>query len=891
LQRTKEKKDSPKILLSENRDFLDRGRMESASIDSKTHRIEDYAPPVWTTPEINIRFELDLERTLVRTEYLVQLNGVQASQTYPSLFLNGISLHLISVRVNGLLCEPNTFRIHADGLELFHPPSAEFSLWIENSISPKNNTALEGLYLSGSMLCTQNEPEGFRKITYSIDRPDNLSKYRVTLCGDKERFPVLLSNGNHISTKELGEGKLESVWYDPFPKPSYLFAVVAGRLTHVQDFFITSSGRKVDLRIYVDERNKEKTDFAMMSLKEAMRWDEETFGLEYDLDLYMIVAVDDFNMGAMENKGLNLFNSKLVLADKRSATDETFESILGVVAHEYFHNWTGNRVTLRNWFNLTLKEGLTVFRDQWFTEDNTDLSVKRIKDVLFLLEHQFQEDAGPMSHPILPKSYVEMNNFYTVTVYEKGAEVIRMLSLLLGRDKFKDGLRYYLNKYDGTGVTYEEFIAAMEFVSGTDLQVFRNWYHRKGTPQYRLTENWNAEKQTYSLEFSDLDKDSLVLCFPMSIALFNEEGNVLAEETLNIEGKNFKMNWDGISSKPILSFQRGFSAPIKIHFERKADELAFLAKYEHNGVARFFALQEVIFQIFRDALQNKNEIKCEEIFIVYEEILDQSENIPKDFLSYLLSIPSLTQMSSELSVYDFEILDMLRTELIQKISSRFQKSFVEMYKSHVDTMPVQTRSEIGKRRLKNLSLYFLLHDPSHLESYADIALQQQREAKHMSEEITVLKFLCEVGHIAKEKSIDDFYIKWKAEPLVLDYWFSAQVAFGTSALSSAEALLKIPEFHWENPNRVRALIGTFVRNPRSFHLSDGSGYLFLGKALEKLNAINPQIAANLGKLYQSVQWQKPKSKQIAKNEIKRLLQLDNLSSELEEVLSKIQKGL
>jgi aminopeptidase N len=865
--------------------------MHSTSIESKAHLIEEYAPPLWNTPEISIRFDLDIERTVVRTEYKIRYNSHQDTQDFPELFLNGVGLRFLSIRIDGVICEPSTYTITEEGLHLKNPPGPEFLLLIENSISPKSNTALEGLYHSGSMLCTQNEPEGFRKIIYSVDRPDNLTIFTVTLSGDKALFPVLFSNGNLISTRALDGGKHEAVWHDPYPKPSYLFAIVAGELSEVSDTYTTLAGKKVDLKIFVDAKNKDKTEFAMLALKEAMLWDEQTFGLAYDLDLYMIVAVDDFNMGAMENKGLNLFNSKLVLADKKSATDETFESILGVVAHEYFHNWTGNRVTLRNWFNLTLKEGLTVFRDQWFTEDKTDASVKRIKDVLFLMEHQFQEDAGPMSHPILPKSYVEMNNFYTVTVYEKGAEVIRMLSLLLGRETFKKGLKHYLTKYDGTGVTYEEFLSSMEEVSGKSLTHFRNWYHRSGTPKIQVWEEWDETSFEYKLNFVDLENGALTLCYPMSLALFSSDGKLISEEILEINEKSFTKTWKNFRTKPIVSLLRGFSAPVKIQFDRAQNDYAFLATYEKEGVARFFALQEVILRELKVSFINNLPVDTQSIFSIFDEMLNQQNSLPKDYLSYLLTIPSLTQLSEVFECFDFELIENARKSFISLVANTYTSKLQEMYAENYKAIPNQSRDAIGKRRLKNLALFYLFQSDVMKDRIADMAILQQTEAKHMSEELAVLRLFCESGMKGKEKSVDFFFRKWQKEPLVLDYWFSARVSYGEDALLVANSLLKLPEFQWENPNRVRALVGAFARNPRSFHKKDGSGYLFLANALEKLNQINPQIASNLGKLFQSVRLQSEDRRHIAKGELDRLLKLKGLSSDLEEVLSKIWKGL
>jgi len=866
--------------------------MQSPSPSSSfpVHSIEDYSPPVWVTPKAHIRFDLDTENTVVRAEYEVCLNMESDGKSLPPLFLNGEGLEFLSLRVDGAICDPGAYQISKEGLTLSEPPGEKFQLIVENKISPKKNTGLEGLYQSGSMLCTQNEPEGFRKITYSIDRPDNMIRFSVSLVGDKEYFPILLSNGNHIETKEIPGGKIEVLWEDPFLKPTYLFAVVAGDLAETQSTYTTLSGREIVLKIFVDKGNQDKTEFAMYSLKEAMRWDEETFGLEYDLDLYMIVAVDDFNMGAMENKGLNLFNSKLVLADKKSATDETFESILGVVAHEYFHNYTGNRVTLRNWFNLTLKEGLTVFRDQWFTEDKTDSAVKRIKDVTLLMDHQFPEDAGPMSHPIVPKSYVEMNNFYTVTVYEKGAEVIRMLSVILGRDGFKKGLKLYLNRYDGQGVTYEEFISSMEEANQLELPLFRNWYDRKGTPNIEVTEDWNENTGTYRLEFTDIDKSNLPLLFPVPIALFDEDGTVLKEELLLARGLKSEIQWDGFLRKPIASIFRNFSAPVKVKFDRSREDIVFLAKQEKDGFSKFFALQEVIKQCFESTLEGKEIAKMPEVLFVLENTLSDRKNLAKDYLSYLLSFPSIGNLAESLQVFDYEIIEKNRNLWLTAIADRFVTDFREIYEENRISLPTQTRTEIGKRRLQSIALYYLFHSKNDLNRLGGLALQKQRDAKHMSEELSIVRILSEMDHELKSESFEMFYGKWKSEPLVLDYWFAAQVGFGTNALVSVKRLQDHEKFNWSNPNRVRSLIGSFARNPLSFHKADGSGYQFLGESIKKLNSINPQIAANLTKLFQNAWLQTGQRPTIAAEVLEGLLKVPHLSKEVTEIVTTIRKG-
>ncbi|TGN18735.1 aminopeptidase N [Leptospira idonii] len=861
----------------------------SSFSSSPVHLLEDYSSPNWVTPKAHIRFDLDVENTIVRSEYTVRWNGVQNVTTLPSLFLNGEGMEFLSLRVDGAICDPEEFELTPTGLLLREPPSKEFLLVVENKISPKRNTALEGLYLSGSMLCTQNEPEGFRKITYSIDRPDNMIAFTVSLVGEKELFPVLLSNGNPVATRDLGT-KQEAVWEDPFPKPSYLFAVVAGDLKEVSDTYTTLSGRTIQLKIFVESGNQEKTEFAMYSLKEAMRWDEETFGLEYDLDLYMIVAVDDFNMGAMENKGLNLFNSKLVLADKKSATDETFESILGVVAHEYFHNWTGNRVTLRNWFNLTLKEGLTVFRDQWFTEDKTDPSVKRIKDVLFLIDHQFPEDAGPMSHPILPKSYVEMNNFYTVTVYEKGSEVIRMLSVLLGRDGFKKGLKYYLSTYDGQGVTFEEFVSSMEKANGKELPLFRNWYHRKGTPLIQVREEWKPETGEFRLHFSDSEDSELGLMFPIPVALFDAEGKTLQDETLTMQGKSLSHTWKGFVSKPTASVFRNFSAPVKVSFERNEKEAAFLARTETDGFSRFFAFQEVIREKFGISLGSSKKIDKQVIFDIFSHTLQKKDSFPKDYLSYYLSFPGLTNLAESLQTFDYEEIYAQRVLWLREIADHFLPEFQELYEANRNHNPNQNREEIGKRKLKNIALYYLFHSSLDSNRLGNLALSQQKNAKHMSEELAVLRLFSEMGHPLQEESYLTYFEKWKNDSLVLDYWFSVQVSFRDNALLKAKELLEHSKFNWSNPNKVRSLIGAFARNPLSFHKADGSGYQFLSESIIRLNAINPQMAAALAKLFQSAWLQSGKRPTFASEQLKKISEIPNLSRELGEVVSTIRKG-
>ncbi|TGK48443.1 aminopeptidase N [Leptospira bouyouniensis] len=858
----------------------------TSSSSSPVHKIEDYSPNLWSTSKVHLRFDLDPHLTVVRADYEVKLNG----ESIGPLFLNGENLEFLSLRLNGTIADPSEYEISELGLVVFHPPGANFHLTIENRICPSKNTSLEGLYKSGSMLCTQNEPEGFRKIVYSIDRPDNMMRFFVTISGDPNLFPVMLSNGNFITERNLPDGKKEVDWEDPFPKPTYLFALVAGELVETNDEFITKSAKKVTLKIFVEKGNENKVNFAFDSLKKAMKWDEDTFGLEYDLDLFMIVAVEDFNMGAMENKGLNLFNAKLVLADKKSATDETFESIMAVIGHEYFHNWTGNRVTLRNWFNLTLKEGLTVFRDQWFTEDMTDPDVKRIKDILFLKEHQFPEDQGPMSHPIVPKSYTEMNNFYTVTVYEKGAEVIRLVSEILGRENFKKGLIDYLTRYDGQGVTFEEFISSMERAFGKPIPLLSNWYHRSGTPKIQVKDHFDETTKEWVFTISDRDSDALPLIFVNSYAAFGSDGKILSEGKRIQEGKVDEIRLCGYGpsyAKPILSLFRGLSSPVSLESTMPIEEIQILAENEPDGVSRFFNFQNLIFSWMDDLIQNG---KSERFSIIIDTLRSCfKKDWDKTYFSFFLSFPSLSQISEQLQCYDYLKLETYRKDAIKTISAQFSKEFQYLYEENRKTIPIQTKEEIGKRRLKNTSLYYLLHDPT--SKFEGLAIAQQREAKHMSEEISALRYLIEIESKAKENVVTLFYDHWKHDALVLDSWFAAQVGFGENKSKILETLELHPKFNLKNPNKVRSLYFSYARNPLSFHDKTGIGYQIIAERIKRLNGINPQVAAGLAKLFSAASKQKGDLPNIAKRELEEIQNLPNLSKDLREVTEKIVNSL
>jgi len=859
LQKTNEKKNSP-----------------------KTHLLEDFRPTNWRTPRVDLLFDLDPHSTIVRATYDVE----SVFDSREALFLHGEGLEFLNLRIGGEPVPPEEFQITDFGLFLPNPPSSAFQLTVENRISPEANTALEGLYKSGSMLCTQNEPEGFRKIVYSIDRPDNMMVFTVTLLADPNLLPVLLSNGNFVSETWISPDKKQVVWHDPFPKPSYLFCLVAGDLAVRKDSYLTKSNREVELRIYVEKGNESKVQFAFESLKKAFEWEEKTFGLEYDLQLFMIVAVSDFNMGAMENKGLNLFNSKLVLCDKKSATDESFESIQAVIGHEYFHNWTGNRVTLQNWFNLTLKEGLTVFRDQWFTEDQTDFAVKRIKDVQLLKDYQFVEDQGPMSHPILPKSYVDMNNFYTVTVYEKGAEVIRLISEIIGREKFKIGLNKYLSAYDGQGVTFEEFISSMELACEKKIPNIRNWYHRKGTPRIKVIESYEQTSETYRLDFIDMEPEQIPLPFLNKIALFSKSGDLILEEDVLLTTHISTLTYPNQKEKPIASVFRKFSSPVEVLLDRNLEEEIFLAKYEREGVAKFFSFQKVIFSLFQQSIDSEVEKTCIPVLDIIRTSL--SMDLDLGYLCHYLSFPSISQIAEALKNTDYERIHTLRYKWMHTIAKEFEMEFQDLYARNTKNIPNQSKEERDKRKAKNLSLYYLLHLDSD-DRYLKLATKQILDAKHMTEELGALRLICELDLPNKNLMLQTFYEKWSSDSIVLDSWFSIQVSYGSEAKKALETLEIHPKWSIQNPNKVRALYYSFARNPQSFHKGDGNGYKLLEERILKLDRVNPQVAAGLTKLFQSALRMPDQLQVLAKNSLMRIDASPNLSKEVREVVGLLLK--
>ncbi len=898
--------------------------------------LSDYTPPAWQAPDLALEFDLDPEQTRVRARARFSRNPAATGDA--PLILNGESgaVKLLAIAVDGRALAAGEYEIDEaqHTLTLTGELPDSFELELETQIAPVKNTALEGLYMSGGKFCTQCEAQGFRRIVYFLDRPDVMSRYTTTVIGEKSKYPVLLSNGNSIERQDLPNGRHKVVWEDPFPKPTYLFALVAGDLGLITDSFTTRSGREIALEIYVDKGNEDRAGFAMQSLKEAMAWDEQTFGLEYDLDIYMIVAVDDFNMGAMENKGLNLFNSKLVLANPRTATDDAFEFIQAVIGHEYFHNWTGNRVTCRDWFQLTLKEGLTVYRDQRFTEDMTHPAIKRIKDVTHLRVHQFPEDAGPMSHPIQPKSYLEINNFYTLTVYEKGAEVIRMIATLIGKQAFRRGMDAYFERNDGKAVTTEEFIAAMEAGSGRDLKLFRRWYDQNGTPQmtvaaeeydpgareYRLTlEQANpmyqksvaAQKETGAAGPVGGDSDSEgPLLLPVRVALLDSSGAELPLDcvdhepapevdsattiTLPFGATRSTFVFRGVAEKPVLSLLRGFSAPVQLRYDRDLNELAFLFAHDTDQFSRWDAGQRLMKAVIDENLaaldSGDAEPRIQPLLLEAFQLLLSQSDLDPAYLSLAMQLPSETEITSLQNPARYErthaALKLIRRALATANRDRLMQYYEELSRDSLASGAEEKqggREAIGRRRLKNRCLSYLmsLEDPE----VARMCFAQQREARNMTDETTALYLLADGDAAEREESLALFYERWRGDALVIDHWFSAQaMSSRADAPARVRELLEDPVFTIKNPNKVRALIGAFSRNGLRFNTAEG--YAFIADAIIELDPVNPGIAARLARAFNEIGRLEAPLQKLARTELERILAGRKLSNDVYEVVSR-----
>jgi aminopeptidase N len=853
---------------------------------SPTHvaiRREDYRPPDWLVPELKLEFDLSAETTRVRATLEVIRNG---DHDRP-LRLDGDELELIFVKVDG-----QTVPNRLEGEQLVIDIAGErATVETEVVIHPAANTKLMGLYASGGMLCTQCEAEGFRRITFFPDRPDVLSKYRVRMEGDANRFPVLLSNGNRVGSGEGQNGRHWAEWEDPFPKPSYLFALVAGDLQANRDTFTTMSGRKVDLAIWVREADLPKTQHAMDSLKLSMAWDEKVYGREYDLDLFNIVAVSDFNMGAMENKSLNIFNSAYVLADQETATDADFDNIARVVAHEYFHNWSGDRVTCRDWFQLSLKEGFTVFRDQSFGADVGSEAVKRIEDVRVLRAVQFPEDQGPLSHAVRPDSYIEISNFYTATVYNKGAEVIRMFHTVLGPDKFRAGTDLYFDREDGKAATCDDFVAALEDGSGVDLAPFKIWYSQAGTPKVRARLEHDPASATATLHLEQhVDPTpgqpvKQAMPIPLRTALIGSEtGHEICPERLIIlDQPRQSVTFENVTEPPLLSINRGFSAPIVLEAERPSEELERLAQADTDPFARYEAMQELMMRALVAGAQHEA-VDAEPVIRAIGATL-KSNSLDPAFKAEAILLPSESLIADRLDVVDPDAIHEAREGLRSAIGRELHNDLLAAHRSDGASGDDLSPTAKGVRRLRTVALGLIA--AADQPEAASLAKAQFDRADNMTDRQGALGVLVSTHEPERKEALDAFYERFHDDPLVLDKWFALQAAAQrTDTVDRVLELVKHPDFAMTNPNRLRSVAGTFGANHWAFHSVDGRGYAFLADMIIAADKLNPQIAARL--VPPLGRWRRfePKRKAMMREALQRIAETPGLSKDVYEQVTK-----
>ncbi|ANE73991.1 aminopeptidase N [Dickeya solani] len=856
----------------------------------------DYRAPDYTITDIALDFNLHPKQTQVVAVSQVVLQGEPGA----ALKLDGEGLKLLSVQVDGQ--DWQAHRLLEGGLELTGLPE-KFTLRIETEISPAANSALEGLYQSGEALCTQCEAEGFRHITYYLDRPDVLARFTTRITADKARYPYLLSNGNRVAQGEQDEGRHWVEWQDPFPKPCYLFALVAGDFDVLRDSFITRSGREVALELFVDRGNLDRADWAMTSLKNAMKWDETRFGLEYDLDIYMIVAVDFFNMGAMENKGLNIFNSKYVLAKAETATDKDYLGIEAVIAHEYFHNWTGNRVTCRDWFQLSLKEGLTVFRDQEFSSDIGSRPANRIDNVRVMRGAQFAEDASPMSHPIRPEQVIEMNNFYTLTVYEKGSEVIRMMHTLLGEEKFQAGMRLYFDRHDGSAATCDDFVQAMEDASSVDLSQFRRWYSQSGTPVVTVRDDYDAATRQYRLHVSQTtsigaDKQpKLPLHIPLDVELYGTEGQVIPlrqkgqklGSVLNVTEAEQTFVFDDVPCQPVPSLLREFSAPVKLNYPWSDEQLTFLMRHASNEFSRWDAAQSLLANYIRlnvARYQQKQPLSLPmHVVDAFRGVL-LDERLDPMLASQILSLPGENEMAELFEIIDPDAITAVRQSLTQTLAQEMADELLAVYRANKLASYRVDQQDMGKRSLRNVCLNYLAF--ADREQADALAAAQFANTDNMTDSLAAMAAAVAAQLPCRDTLLAAFDERWHQDGLVMDKWFSLQASSPASdVVNRVRELLNHRSFSLNNPNRLRSLVGSFCAgNPSAFHAVDGSGYQFLTEMLSDLNTRNPQVASRLIEPLIRLKRYDSGRQALMRQALETLKGLENLSGDLFEKITK-----
>ncbi|MCP4161305.1 MAG: aminopeptidase N [Deltaproteobacteria bacterium] len=864
--------------------------------------LKDYKQLPYNINSIDLTFEIHDEFTMVNS--ILKIAFKEDNLADRTLEFNGKSLELISVSIDNETLNEFMYDLKDEKLLVKNVP-VSFQIEIKTKLLPHENTSLEGLYKSGAMLCTQCEAEGFRQITFFPDRPDVMTKYTVRIEADKTKFPVLLSNGNLKEKGELEENRHFALWEDPHKKPSYLFALVAGDLLVIKGNYTTVSGRDVLLEIYIEKGNEDKCEHAMNSLIKSMKWDEDVFGREYDLDIYMIVAVNDFNAGAMENKGLNVFNSKYVLADTVTATDDDYYGVESVIGHEYFHNWTGNRVTLKNWFQLSLKEGLTVYRHQRFAQEMALKDIERIKDVKKLREHQFPEDAGPMAHPVRPDNYIEIDNFYTMTVYEKGAEVIRMIYTMLGKEVFRDGMDLYFEKFDGMAVTTEDFVSVMEEVSGKDLTQFKLWYSNAGTPEINAIWHYNEAEKFFSLELTQKcpdtpnQTDKNPMHIPITVALIDCNGNDMEVRSkgeflgqtsfiLDFTQEKQIFEFEDVMEKPVLSILRDFSAPVKLTCDYSEDELVFLMANDSDNFNRWEAAQRLFFNLILKLIkdyQNREALKMDNSVISAVKKVLTSSTLDKNFIALTLTLPSEIEIGDRMGEIDVEAVYKVRKFIRKRIAGRLNTEFLKVYINCQDRGEYNIDPEsVGKRKLKNLALSYL--STLELPSMAEKIYNQFRNATNMTDEISALSLLANMKTEKGDLAINEFYEKWKDNTLVLDKWFAVQASSTLpGTFNVVNSLLEHEAFSIKNPNKVRSLIGVFANaNPINFHTING--YSFLADQVIILNKLNPMIAARLVSVFNKWKRYDTTRKNLMKTQLERILSTENLSKNVYEIVTK-----
>ena len=809
-----------------------------------------------------LTFDLGDANTSVKTELLIDRNTKSNSDNNDLILDGGPGVDLQWVEIDGMRLDHQQYRRDEEHLTIFNVPES-FVLSTEVLIKPQLNTTMMGLYRSRTMYCTQCEAEGFRDITFYLDRPDVMAEFTTKVIADRQQYPILLSNGNPVERGELEDDSHFVTWHDPFKKPSYLFALVAGTLSVVEDSFITCSGREVKLQIFVEEKDLDKCDHAMLSLKRSMRWDEQVYGREYDLDIFMIVAVDDFNMGAMENKGLNIFNTSAVLVNPKTSTDAAFQRVEAIVAHEYFHNWSGNRVTCRDWFQLSLKEGFTVYRDSQFSSDMNSPTVKRIEDVAFLRTHQFAEDGGPMSHSVQPDSYMEINNFYTVTIYEKGAEVVRMYRTLLGEQTFRAASDLYFERHDGEAATVEDFVVAMEDASDRDLSQFRRWYHQSGTPVLDVTSSFDAENATYTLEFTQYcpdtpgQSDKKPFVIPVTLGLVDAVGEDMVlnhagdrEITLELNEKHQRITFENISAEPVPSLLRGFSAPVKLNFPYTDAQLIHLLTYDSDGFNRWDACQTYCLSVLNKLIadhQAGRTLALDPLAITAFGSLLRNHQLDPAMVALMLHLPSESLLHELAEVIQPEAIHGAREFMRKALAAALAKEFNEVYERHSGAVDYAPEAEqIGARSLKNAALSYLMHTGA---AGIELAWKQFSQADNMTDKAAALTALvnCSGAQNYAEKALQSFEQQYADEALVMNLWLQIQATNSQSeGLARVKELLEHSAFTMTNPNKVRSLIGAFCSaNLINFHTADGSGYQFLADQIIALNQANPQVAARL----------------------------------------------